>query len=95
MTGGSTPTERRLQAQAASLTYWSQVRDRSAAMKPLRDGFLRKLEQQVDPDGTLDPVERAKRVEMARRAHLANASRLAAKAARERRERAAAKKPSA
>ena len=91
----ASPAERRLQAQAASLTYWSQVRDRSAAMKPLRDGFIRKLEQQVDPDGVLDPQERARRVDMGRRAHLANASRIAAKAARERRERAAAQKPSA
>ena len=80
------PTERQLHARAASLANWSRVPDRSAAMAPLRDGFQRKLEQQVDPDGVLDPVELAKRVDMARRAHLANASRIAAKKARERRE---------
>lgn len=81
-----TPAERALRASTASLTHWSQVEDRCAATAPLRDGFRRKLEQQVDPDGVLPPDERAKRVEMARRAHLANASRLAAKARREKRE---------
>lgn len=75
--------ERSLHAQAASLTYWSRVPNRTAATQPLRDGFVRKLELQVDPDGVLEPQERARRVEMARRAHLANASRLAAKARRE------------
>lgn len=78
------PAERSLHAQAASLTYWSTVPNRTAATQPLRDGFVRKLERQVDPDGVLEPQERARRVEMARRAHLANASRLAAKARRER-----------
>lgn len=86
-----TPAERSLRASAASLTYWSQVPDRELAMKPLRDGFRRKLEQQVDPDGVLAPEERARRAEFARRAHLANASRLGVKSRRER----AAKKAAA
>ncbi len=36
---------------------------------PARRAFLDKFEQQVDPDGTLDPQERAKRAEHAKRAH--------------------------
>jgi hypothetical protein len=78
--------ERQLHARAASLANWARVPDRAAAMAPLRDGFRRKLEREIDPDGVLDPVELARRVDMARRAHLANASRIAAKKARERRE---------
>jgi hypothetical protein len=78
--------ERSLHAQAASLSYWSKVRDRSAAMAPLRDGFARKLAAEIDPDGVLEPHELARRVDMARRAHLANASRISAKRRRERAE---------
>lgn len=81
-------TERRLHAQQASLTYWAAVPDRPAAMKPLRDGFTRKLEREIDPDGRLSPQELATRVEMARAAHMARMTRLAAKARREKRERA-------
>lgn len=84
-----TPAERRLQQSAASLTRWAAEPDRAAAMAPLRDGFLRKLADRIDPDRRLPPEELARRVEMARRAHLANAARLAVKA---RRERAAARK---
>lgn len=78
------PAERRLHAQAASLTHWSQVPDRTAATQAMRDGFTQRLERQVDPDGALSIQERARRVEMARKAHLSNMSRLAAKARRER-----------
>lgn len=76
-------TERSLHAQAASLTHWSKVPDRTAATQAMRDGFTRRLELQVDPAGLLPPQELARRVEMARKAHLANMSRLAAKARRE------------
>lgn len=76
--------ERRLRARAAGLTRWANEPDRAGAMQPLRDGFQRKLERQIDPDGVLPPDELAKRVELARRAHLAKASLAAAKARRER-----------
>jgi len=79
-------TERSLHAQAASLLHWSQVEDRTEATQAWRDGFTRKLEREIDPDGLLAPQELAKRVEMKRRAHMANMTRLAAKARRERAE---------
>lgn len=37
---------------------------------PARQGFARRFEQLVDPDGVLDPAERAVRAERARRAHM-------------------------
>lgn len=78
--------ERFLHAQQASLTHWSQVEDRAAAMQPLRDGFRRKLEREIDPDGRLAPQELERRVDMAQKAHMARMTRLAVKARRERAE---------
>lgn len=79
-----TPVERRLHAQQASLAYWSQVEDRTAATQPLRDGLTRKWEQEIDPNGKLPPQELAHRVEMRRRAHMAEMTRKSIKARRER-----------
>jgi len=47
--------------------------------------MLDKFERQVDPDGTLDPAERALRAASARKAHF---SRLALKSAQARRKKA-------
>lgn len=80
------PAERALHAQHASLTHWSRVDNRFAATQHLRDGYRRKLEREIDPNGELAPEELARRVEYARRAQLADMSRKAAKAAREKRE---------
>lgn len=79
-----TPAERRLRASAAGLTRWANETDRAGAIRPLREGFIRKLEREIDPDGSLPPDELAKRVELARRAHLAKASLAAAVARRKR-----------
>lgn len=35
-----------------------------------REAFMRKFEQEVDPDGVLDPTERLRRAELARKAHM-------------------------
>lgn len=67
--------EVRLHASRMSNVRWSKVEDRTAATKPGRDGLLRKFEREVDPDGTMDPGERAKRVENARKAFYAEMSR--------------------
>jgi len=84
------PTERRLHAQAAALTGWAMERNPTARTQAWRDGFLAKLERQVDPDGVLPPQERAERAERLRLAHLARASAAASAAARRRREERAA-----
>lgn len=77
-----TPSERRLRSSIAGNTRWAQEADRSAATKKARDAFLERFENEVDPDRTLAPAERARRAESARRAYFA---RLALKSAQSRR----------
>lgn len=81
-----TPAERSLRAQIAAHESWARADDRSARTANARKALLDKFEQQVDPDGTLPPTERAKRAENARKAHY---KRLALKSARARKLRAA------
>ena len=76
------PSDRRLSAQIASNARWARESNRTAATRPALEGMRRKFEQQVDPEGALDPVERAKRAESARKAHF---QRLALKSAQARR----------
>jgi hypothetical protein len=52
-----------------------------------RAAFLARFEREVDPDGVLDPQERARRAEHARRAYMASLSLAAAKARRAKRTR--------
>lgn len=59
----------------------------SAVSAPAREAFLRKFEDQVDPDRILPADERAKRASAARRAHFLT---MAAKSADVRRRRAQA-----
>lgn len=80
------PLERSLHAQHAALTGWAMEANRTARTQKWRDGFARKLADQIDPDRHLPPDELARRVEMARLAHLAKARGAAAKKAREKRE---------
>lgn len=70
-----TPAERAMHSRAASHARWSRETDRSAATAPARRGLQAKFEHQVDPDGVLDPVERAKRAESARKAYFADLTR--------------------
>ena len=44
--------------------------DRSARTRPTREGFLKRLEKEVDPDGKLPPAERLQRAEHAERAYM-------------------------
>lgn len=64
-----TPRERQLQAQMASFASWAQTSDRSARTAKARRAALSRFEREVDPDGTMDPVERAQRAAAARSAH--------------------------
>lgn len=77
--------ERALSARMAAHTRWAKTEDRIAATAPMRKAFIERFEREVDPDGKLDPAERAKRAENLRRAHFA---RLSLKAAQARRKRA-------
>lgn len=72
-----TPT----QARAGAHKSWARTADRSARTANGTAAFLRRFENEVDPDGTLDPAERTLRVEHARKAYFLE---LAAKSARAR-----------
>lgn len=76
-----TPTERRLRARLGGLTAHSR-HDSRELTAPARAAALARFEREVDPDGTLDPEERARRAGLARRAYFA---RLALKSAQARR----------
>lgn len=83
------PATRKIQAQIAANTMWAGVADRTARTAPARAGLEARFERQVDPDGTLDPVERAKRTKNARQAHF---QRMALKSAQSRARSAAARR---
>lgn len=85
-----TPAERKLRAQIAAHTSWANTEDRSARTAAGTAALLSKFEREVDPDGTLDPAERARRAESARKAHFA---RLAFKSAQARRKKARSQAP--
>ena len=56
--------------QIAAEISWSRTIDRSARTRPAREAFLRRFEQEVDPDGTLPLDERHRRAEHAKRAYM-------------------------
>jgi hypothetical protein len=78
------PTERKLVASIAAHESWAHTPDRSARTAPARAALMATFEREVDPDGTLPPVERAIRAEHARKAYFL---RLALKSAKARRAR--------
>jgi len=61
-----TPEQRSLRARLGALTAHANGSTNTA---PARAAFLGRFEREVDPDGTLDPAERARRAAYARRAH--------------------------
>lgn len=76
--------DRILIAKVAAHTRWANTTDRTAATAKARQAFRDRFEREVDPDGVLDPAERAKRANNARRAFY---QRLALKSAQARRAR--------
>ena len=85
---GATGAERRLCAQLAAHTSWAKTDDRTARTCNARKAFHARFENQVDPDRTLSPAERAKRADAARSAYFAA---LALRSARARRNRGGAR----
>jgi hypothetical protein len=79
-----TPAERSVRGSLASDVSWSRTVDRTARTEPGRRAFREKFEREVDPDGVMDPVTRAKAAESARRAHYKRLSLKASKAAKAR-----------
>ena len=66
-----TPAERSLRARLASHKSWANTHDPAARTAHGTAAFLSRFEGEVDPDGTLDPAERARRAEHAKRAYMA------------------------
>lgn len=75
-------SDRALIAKLAAHTRWAQEPDRIAATSAARKAFADRFEREVDPDGKLDPVERARRADSARKAYF---TRLALRSAQSRR----------
>jgi hypothetical protein len=74
-------SRRVLQARMAAHALHAQVHDEAAHTAPARKVFLSRFEREVDPEGVLEPQERARRAEHAKRAYFL---RLAAKSSRAR-----------
>jgi len=66
-----TPQERKLRAQIAAHTRWARCEDRRAVGDAARHRLYDRYERQVDPDGLLDPRERAMRADHVMRAAMA------------------------
>lgn len=64
-----TPEERSLRSRLAAHQSWAKTTDATARTAPARQAFGRRFEAEVDPDGTLDPEQRARRAESARKAY--------------------------
>jgi hypothetical protein len=77
--------ERTLRARLAAYEKWA-THDPKGGTAAARAAFRARFASEVDPDGVLDPAERARRAESAFRAHM---TRLAFKSAKARRTRAA------
>lgn len=83
-----TPSERSLRARLAAHESWARTPDPAARTAAARQAFADRFEQQVDPEGVLEPAERARRAASARKAHF---TKLAYESARARSQRKAAK----
>lgn len=64
-----TPEQRSLDAQVAVHTSWANTKDRTARTAPARQAFADRFERQVDPNGEMDPITRAKAAKNARVAY--------------------------
>ena len=70
---GETPTERRLRTRLAGQMRWAKD-DPVAHAHRMQAGLVAKFEREADPDGTLEPAERARRAAQLRKAHMTRLS---------------------
>lgn len=59
-----------INARIAAEVSWSRTHDRSARTRPAREAFLKRFENEVDPEGKLPADERRRRAEHAKRAYM-------------------------
>ncbi|MBA3362335.1 MAG: hypothetical protein H0T94_12905 [Acidimicrobiia bacterium] len=76
-----TPSERSLRARAAAHALHAGT-DSRQHLQPAREAFMARFEKQVDPEGKLNPEERARRAEQARKSYFVGLSLKSAKARR-------------
>jgi len=84
-TSSSEHDRRVLQARMAAHLLHARIADPAAHTAPARAAFMSRFEREVDPEGVLEPAERARRAEHAKKAYflrLALASRKARAAKR-------------
>ena len=75
-------TDASLRARIAAHERWAHTADRTAATAPGRAGLEARFEREVDPNGELDPAERARRVDAKRKAHFMRLALLSARSRR-------------
>lgn len=78
------PIERTIISRIGAHTRWARCDDMTAATAIARKAQLDRFETQVDPDGTLDPEERARRAESAKKAYYARLGLMSVQARRAR-----------
>ncbi|WP_370325325.1 hypothetical protein [Euzebya sp.] len=78
---GLTPQQRSIRARLAAHALHAKT-DGRAHTRPARDGFMRRFEDQVDPDRQLPEEERQRRAQHALTAHMTMLALRSAKARR-------------
>jgi hypothetical protein len=66
-----TPEQRSLRSRLAAHASWARTSDRTERTRRAREAFMRRFEDEVDPDHRLSDTERLRRAEQARKAHFA------------------------
>jgi hypothetical protein len=59
-----------LNRRIAAEISWARTLDRGARTRPAREAFLKRFEEEVDPDGVLPTDERRQLAEHAKRAYM-------------------------
>lgn len=72
-----TPEQRQLRARIGAYAQHAKHDTRDTTAKA-RAAFLTRFEREVDPDGALEPADRARRAEAARRAYFLRLAALSA-----------------
>jgi hypothetical protein len=76
----ATAAERSSAARIGAHASWAATPDRARRTAPARRGFMRRFEDQVDPERKLPPHERQRRAESAMRAYMGQLSKRGKKA---------------
>ena len=66
-----TPEQRSLRSRLAAHASWARTSDRTERTRRAREAFMRRFEDEVDPDRLLSETERLQRAEQAKKAHFA------------------------